>query len=215
MQFSELLPHLLKFYGQVGLFVVGYVLFTFFSGGKKKQSQKSKTHYLTVASMLIALSFVLTRLGSVIVPLGGLPALRIGLGPIPIIIASLILGPHWGFAVGAISDVLGTTLFPQGAPIFLIFVAQGLYGVIPHYIKSVFRGNNSLVTVGITVSITQLIAGFVTTAGLALTFGWPFWESYYLRFPAQLILMVLFSLTVCGIFAVISPVIKGKLAELK
>lgn len=197
-----------NFHVQVLLFAAGFAVFSLLTRDKKSRflKKQNKTYNLVLASLFIALSIALTRFASAVIPLGGLPALRVGLGPIPIIMASLILGPQWGFAVGALSDVIGATLFPQGAPIFLIFVAQGLYGVLPYYLKMLFKGN-SFIAVLATVSFTQLVTGFLTTLGLAHAFGWAFWEAYYLRLPGQFILMAFFSFTVYTLFRILEPVI--------
>ncbi|SES94667.1 folate family ECF transporter S component [Anaerobranca gottschalkii] len=199
-----------NFYFQVVVFATIFALFSYISKGKTPSTTMNKTYCLTLASLLIALSIVLTRFASAVIPLGGLPALRIGLGPIPIIIASLVLGPHWGFAVGAVADVVGVTLFPQGSPIFLIFVAQGLYGVLPHYFKLLFKGN-SFINFLFTVSLTQLITGFITTIGLAHAFGWPLWEAYFLRLPTQLTLMILYSITVFLLNKIVQPVVAHRI----
>lgn len=197
-----------NFHVQVLLFVAGFAAFSLLTKDKKTtmSKQQNKTYNLVLGSLFIALSIALTRFFSAVIPLGGLPALRVGLGPIPIIMASFILGPQWGFIVGILSDVIGATLFPQGAPIFLIFVAQGLYGVLPYYLKLLFKGN-SFIAVLATVSLTQLVTGFLTTLGLAHTFGWAFWEAYYLRLPSQFILMAFFSLSVYTLFKILEPVI--------
>jgi ECF transporter S component (folate family) len=199
-----------NFYFQVVVFTTIFALFSYFSKGKSIATSTNKTYSLTLASLLIALSIVLTRFASAVIPLGGLPSIRIGLGPIPIIIASLVLGPQWGFAVGAVADVVGVTLFPQGSPIFLIFVAQGLYGVLPHYFKLLFRGN-SFINFLFTVSLTQLITGFITTIGLAHAFGWPLWSSYFLRLPTQLTLMILYSIIVFLLNKIIQPVVSHRI----
>lgn len=210
--FMEIFNYLVElartnFHVQVIFFAAGFILFSLLTKEKRFRSlNQNKTHELVLASLFIALSIALTRFASAVIPLGGLPALRIGLGPIPIIMASLILGPQWGFAVGAVSDVIGATLFPQGAPIFLIFVAQGMYGVLPYYLRLLFRGK-SFISILATVSLTQLVTGFLTTLGLAHAFGWAFWEAYYLRLPAQLILMIFFSFCVFTLFKILEPVI--------
>ncbi|HEY3315364.1 MAG TPA: folate family ECF transporter S component [Bacillota bacterium] len=86
----------------------------------------------TRAGLLIAASVVLTRFFGVMVPLAGVGALRLSFGDVPIIMASLFLGPVWGAAVGAASDLLGFALNPMGGPYFPGFTLTAvLVGVLP------------------------------------------------------------------------------------
>ena len=61
------------------------------------------------------------------------------LGSVPIIIASLILGPIYGGLVGIGADVIGALLFPTGT--FLVFpvISSMLYGVLPYFFMRLIR----------------------------------------------------------------------------
>lgn len=76
-----------------------------------RENQK-RIQKLTLASMFTALAVMLASpIFSYMILLFGIPALRIDLIPIPIILAGLILGPFYGLSVGIIADVLGYLLF--------------------------------------------------------------------------------------------------------
>ena len=67
---------------------------------------------LALSSMLAALGVILASpVFAFIVPLFGVPAVRIDLIAIPTIVAGLLLGPIYGLTVGILTDVLGFLLF--------------------------------------------------------------------------------------------------------
>ena len=62
--------------------------------------QQTRLQRLT-GSALLALSIIATRFLSIQTPI-----VRIGFGGVPIILAGLLFGPGWGFAVGALADLI-------------------------------------------------------------------------------------------------------------
>lgn len=104
-------------------------------GEHKMKSVKAKngfsTSVLVKAALLAAVSIILTRFFSYMIPIGGLPALRIGFGNIPLIIAGMMLGPVVGGVVGVISDLVGFMINPMGGMFFPGFtLTAALYGII-------------------------------------------------------------------------------------
>lgn len=93
---------------------------------------KFSTKTLTQAGFLTAISIVLTRFVSIMVPLaGGLPALRLGFGELPIVLSGLLLGPLVGGITGLVADLIGALAFPQG-PFFPGFTLSSmLWGILP------------------------------------------------------------------------------------
>lgn len=93
---------------------------------------KISTGTLTQAGFLTAISIVLTRFVSVMIPLaGGLPALRLGFGELPIIMSGLLFGPFVGGLTGLVADLIGAWAFPQG-PFFPGFTLSSmLWGILP------------------------------------------------------------------------------------
>lgn len=99
------------------------------------------TKALVGASLLTAISIVLTRVFSIMVPLAGLPALRIEFGPVPIMITGILYGPFWGALAGIIADLIGVMINPMGAfhPGFTI--SSMLWGAIPGVLYSLIKRN--------------------------------------------------------------------------
>lgn len=88
------------------------------------------TKVLVKASLLTAISIILTRFFSYMIPLGGLPALRVGFGTIPLIIGGMMFGPIVGGVIGAVSDIVGYMINPMGGAFFPGFtLTAALYGV--------------------------------------------------------------------------------------
>lgn len=77
------------------------------------EKNKRTIQKLTLGSMFAAIG-ILLKLGSFIIPLFGIPMLRIDLIPVPVVLAGLILGPIYGLFVGIITDVAGHFILPQG-----------------------------------------------------------------------------------------------------
>ncbi len=99
------------------------------------------TRALVGASLLTAISIVLTRVFSIILPIAGLPALRIGFGEIPILISGIIYGPLLGGITGAIADLIGVMVNPQGAFFPGFTLSSILWGVIPGVLYSLIKKN--------------------------------------------------------------------------
>ncbi len=94
------------------------------------KKRKISTTVLVKASLLTAVSIVLTRFFSYMIPLGGLPALRIGFGNIPLILAGMMFGPLVGGIVGVVSDLVGYMITPMGGTFFPGFtLTAALYGI--------------------------------------------------------------------------------------
>lgn len=83
---------------------------------------------LAVLALFTALGVLFTRIFSFTLGSG---SLRIGLGPLPIMLVGVLLGPGSGLTCGLVADVLGFLLFPSGTfhPGFTL--AAGLEGCLP------------------------------------------------------------------------------------
>jgi riboflavin transporter len=89
---------------------------------------------LTLASMFTALGVLMASpVVSLMVMLFGVPAVRIDLIAIPVILAGVILGPIFGLTVGIITDILAFLLFTSAfGPYHLGFTLNlALTGLIP------------------------------------------------------------------------------------
>ena len=90
------------------------------------------TQTLVTSSLLTTISIVLTRLLGIMIPLAGLPALRLDLGHIPIAVTGVLFGPIAGGLAGIIADLLGFMVNSYGGAYFPGFtISSMLWGIIP------------------------------------------------------------------------------------
>lgn len=102
------------------------------------------TRTMVKAGFLTAISIVLTRFMYFFVPLaGGLPALRISFGEVPLIMSGLLFGPIVGGISGIAADLIGILINSQGAfhPGFTL--SSMLWGAIPGLFLYLFKFNNT------------------------------------------------------------------------
>lgn len=117
---------------------------------------KSAAQRLVYASLLTALSIVATRLLSIRIPFAGVEALRIGFGPLPIILSGIWLGPFWGLLVGIAADLIGFALQPVGAYLPVITLVSGMRGLLPALIVRTSPQRTMLQTV-LAIAIPQVL----------------------------------------------------------
>ena len=84
----------------------------------KKPKMRMPTSVLVKAGFLATVSIVLTRFLSIMLLLGGLPALRVGFGNIPIIMSGMMFGPVVGGLTGVVADIVGYLINPMGGTFF-------------------------------------------------------------------------------------------------
>lgn len=72
--------------------------------------KKPSAGVLAKVAILITLAVALTR----VLTLVNSPYLKVGLGFLPVALCGMLYGPVYGMICGAISDVIGTILFPTG-----------------------------------------------------------------------------------------------------
>ncbi len=106
-----------------------------------------ETIRLALAAALMGLSIVLTRAGSVLIPIGGVPVIRIGFGTLPIVLVSLMCGPIWGGLAGAGSDLIGAFAFPLGSYFFGYTISAALQGILPWVLLKVFHRHHRALVV--------------------------------------------------------------------
>ena len=124
----------------------------------QKQSMGLSTNVLVKAALLAAVSVVLTRFFSYMVPLGGLPALRVGFGSVPLIVSGIMLGPLVGGIVGVVSDVVGYMINPMGGAYFPGFtLTAALYGVISGILFKNFKIHQSKINYNYVNAIFMLV----------------------------------------------------------
>jgi len=97
----------------------------------QKTKKPLKTSVIVKAALLATVSIVLTRFLSLMLMLGGLPALRVGFGSIPLIISGMMFGPLVGGLTGVVADLTGFLINPMDGTFFPGFtLTAALYGVI-------------------------------------------------------------------------------------
>lgn len=103
----------------------------------------SATRKITMAALFAALSIVLTRYFSILIPLQGVPSLSLELGGVPVMISGILLGPVTGGVVGLASDLLGFLINSRGGPYHPGFTLNAiLTGMLPGILFWWYRRNN-------------------------------------------------------------------------
>ena len=92
---------------------------------------RSEAQRLVYLAVMTALSVVLTRVAGFRVAIGGIEGIRIGLGPLPLIMSGVLWGPAAGFFVGAVADIVGYVISPMGAYLPQITLTTALAGALP------------------------------------------------------------------------------------
>ncbi|MDP3387020.1 MAG: folate family ECF transporter S component, partial [Eubacteriales bacterium] len=91
------------------------------------------------------ISIVLARVLGLIIPIAGLPALKINFSSVPLIMVGIFFGPAAGFMAGAISDVVGYMINPMGGAYFPGFtLSTALTGMIPGLIYKLLNSRKNL-----------------------------------------------------------------------
>lgn len=184
----------------------------------KLQSNKRllDTKTLVASSLLTAISIILTRFFAVMVPLGGLPALRLSFGQIPIAITGILFGPIAGGVGGAVADLVGFMINPHGGVFFPGFtVSSILWGVIPGLIfKVVYKKKININFNIVNTIVILLLAGGL--GNLLFSKGIVFFEDGKLMIQGETMYTVLVVLSIIVIltFIVLPFIISRKYKDI-
>lgn len=127
---------------------------------------------MAYTGLFIAISVILTRFFAGNINILGIPALRLSFGEVPIMLSGILLGPVYGAACGALSDIIGYSINPVGGPYFPGFtLTAALTGLIPGLMAKYYRNNWNWTSVMIIVTVTTLIAVPLNTLWLSLLHG--------------------------------------------
>ena len=136
------------------------------------------TKRMTTIGLLVGISVILTRFLGVMMPLGGIQALRLSFGHLPIMLAGILLGPAAGAITGALADLIGGILFPVG-PYFPGFtLSSAMWGFLPPVLLLLIPNRPSrkgfwpFLAV---VFVTSLVVSGLNTLWLAIMFKRAFW----------------------------------------
>ncbi|MBE5803765.1 MAG: folate family ECF transporter S component [Clostridiales bacterium] len=155
-------------------------------------SQKKSILFITLTAMLVAMQVVLGNILQV-------PFMekQYNFGFQPILIAGWLLGAPSAMLVGALGDVIGSHLFPQGAYFPGFTLTNVLVGLCCGLILR--RGKPTLLRVAITVVISMLINWLLNSLWLSITVpiagGRSYWgwlikrgPSYLVEIPANILI---------------------------
>ncbi len=152
------------------------------------KSENRSWKLFVFCAVFVAMSIVLTRFFSINIG----TSLRIGLGRLPVMLASILYGPLAGLAVGAAADILGAVMTTGWDPILTLPAA--LCGLLPYIFVTLFRVGKGglgskqslkyipgiLFTVLLTKVITQGVLMTVLLADLYYGFE-SFWFLFLMR----------------------------------
>lgn len=134
---------------------------------KFKEIFKLDTKDVVLMGMLIATEIVLSRFASITAW-----NVKIGFAFVPLVIASIKLGPIKGGIVGALADFLGATLFPIG-PYFPGFTLTSFLNGLTFGIC--LNKKQSFLRILIAVAINQLILSLVLNSlWISILYGAPY-----------------------------------------
>ena len=134
--------------------------------------KKSNTLKIAVAAQLIALGVIISSL-SFIIPISGIPAIRIDLIIIPVILAGIMLGKLYGVIVGTLVDIIAYFILFQGYgpfnPGFTINLA--MTGFIAGFVFTFFRNSSEkkLFKIIKYISLSVFLFLFLYTVTLIIT----------------------------------------------
>ena len=153
-----------------------------------------RTRKVVFMGLFVAMNIVFVRLLSFM----PLPTIRVDFGFIPLALSAIMFGPFWGGITGAISDVTGFLISPQGAyfPGFTIsaFISGFIYGLVLH------KKPNSIIRTIIAFSLNSLVVDMVlNTVWLDMLYHKGIW----VILPARLIkIAIMFPMQVSIIYSI-------------
>ena len=144
-----------------------------------------KTKNLITIALLSAISIILTRFFSVMLPIGGILGVRISFGDIPIILSGLLFGPLAGALTGAVSDVIGAVFLSAYGYFPGFTLSAALVGAIPPIVLMIFKGKDLKIQhIFIAILVTDIITSFfLNTLWLTMMTG----KAFLILLPPRLI----------------------------
>lgn len=157
---------------------------------------------LVFSGLLIAMSIVLSRVFSASVPIAGVPASRLSVGFVPIMLAGILIGPWWGAAVGVLADVIGFFLFPSGPFFPPITLTSALVGVLPGLVFRFMPKAADWLKAALAVAAVQVFCSMLLqTYWLTILLSTPFDVLFALRAPVALVLIPVFFVLIYSLLA--------------
>ena len=123
---------------------------------KNTQGTRNYTRTLIFAALLTALSIIFGKLLKI--PIGN--SLRISFESLPVLIASLMLGPFWGAGVGICADIIGCLVVGYSINPFITLGCMTV-GVLPYFFNKLFKFNTPVLRIAASVLLTHIIASMI------------------------------------------------------
>lgn len=162
-----------------------------------------KTRDLVLAGLFIAISVLLTRVFSADLLIAGVPSARLAIGFVPIMLAGILLGPALGMSVGALADVVGFLLFPNGMYFPLITLTSATVGLLPWVVYRLTTKFGDWMRALLAVGTTQIICSiFMQTLWLSMLFD----KSYAVLFWPRAVIALA---TIPVYFVIIHSILAG------
>ncbi|MCR1900269.1 folate family ECF transporter S component [Irregularibacter muris] len=125
----------------------------------------NNTRKMVFVGILIALDVILTRFFSITTPI-----VRVGFGFVAVSLAAMLYGPIIGGIVGAVADLIGMMLFPQGSYFPGFTVSAFLGGVI--YGLFLYKKPKTIINIALTIlTITIIVNLGLNTLWLSMLTG--------------------------------------------
>ncbi|MDR5659467.1 folate family ECF transporter S component [Serpentinicella sp. ANB-PHB4] len=154
------------------------------------------TKTLVVASFLVALNIVLTRIGAIMLA-GG--TIRLSFGNMPLALSGMLLGPGVGAMVGFVSDILGFMINSHGSAFHPGFTLSNvLTGMIPGIVVMFSRKKLTYFNVILSNLLIMIIVSLgLNTYWLTHLFDQAFIVLLPTRILASIILTVINTIMIC------------------
>lgn len=132
---------------------------------------------------------------------------RITFSPIPVTLASYMLGPVFGGIIGAMGDIITLIIHPTGGINFGILLAKTLWGVL----MGLFLYNKpvtilrSVVANFVTIFVCNVV---ITTASLCVAYGYPIMAILPVRAVTNVILFFIYTVATCFFCSLVANIYK-------
>ena len=164
---------------------------------KKKALYKRSLLSLTYSAMLIAIGVIL---GFLKLPLN--PFVEIRFQSIPVAISGFLLGPFYGGAVGALTDILSYIVHPTGEFFPGFTISSALTGII--FALFMYKKPFSLGRTLLASLVNSLVTSFLLNClWLSILYNTTFSAAFLMRLPKNLI-MIPIDIIIFSIIAKIS-----------
>ena len=150
----------------------------------------NSTRKLVFVGILIALDVILTRFFSITTPI-----VRVGFGFVAVSLGAMLYGPIIGGVVGAVADLIGMMLFPQGTYFPGFTISAFLGGVI--YALFLHKKPKTIINIALAVlTITIVVNLGLNTLWLSMLTGNAVFAIIMPRIVKQLVLLPIQVLTI-------------------